>query len=260
MAANPYAAPKTHVADVPIAGPDGSFIRDGQSVAAGNGWTWISQAWDMNGQQRGTWIGLFVLFGVFVIVMSVIPFLGSLVLALVTPIIYGGVMLGCEAQRKGQRIEVGHLFAGFRQHTGKLVGVGVFTLLAFLAIFALVGVVFGFSMMAVMMGGNPTPDQLGSMMTVALGALIATGLSVPVYMAIWFSTPLITLNNLDVGEALKRSFRACLKNVLPFLVWGAVMFVLAIVASIPLMLGWLLLGPVLLASVYTSYRDIFYAG
>jgi hypothetical protein len=37
------------------------------------------------------------------------------------------------------------------------------------------------------------------------------------------------------------------------------MFVLAIVASIPLGLGWLLLGPVIIASVYTSYRDIFHS-
>lgn len=261
MSANPYAAPKTHVADVPLAGPDGSFLREGQSVSAGNGWNWISQAWQLNGQQRGTWIGIFVLFGVIVIVMSLIPFLGTLLLALVTPVLYGGIMQGCEAQRKGQRIEVGHLFAGFRNHTGKLVAVGVFTLLAFLAILVLVGLIFGFSMMAAMMGAEPTPEQMAAgMMGMLLGALVATGLSIPVYMAIWFSTPLITLNDLEVGDALKKSFQACLKNILPFLVWGFVMFVLAIVASIPLMLGWLLLGPVLLASVYTAYRDIFYAG
>jgi hypothetical protein len=33
---------------------------------------------------------------------------------------------------------------------------------------------------------------------------------------------------------------------------------LSILASIPLLLGWLLLGPVLMASVYLSYRDIFH--
>jgi hypothetical protein len=35
------------------------------------------------------------------------------------------------------------------------------------------------------------------------------------------------------------------------------MFVLAIVASIPLALGWLVLGPMIVASVYTAYRDIY---
>jgi hypothetical protein len=32
---------------------------------------------------------------------------------------------------------------------------------------------------------------------------------------------------------------------------------LAVVASLPLMLGWLALGPVLAASLYTAYRDIY---
>ena len=30
-----------------------------------------------------------------------------------------------------------------------------------------------------------------------------------------------------------------------------------VLASLPLMLGWLALGPVLAASLYTSYRDIY---
>jgi uncharacterized membrane protein len=57
--------------------------------------------------------------------------------------------------------------------------------------------------------------------------------------------------------ALKESFVGCLRNILPFLVYSIVVLVLGIVASIPLGLGWLVLGPVLIASVYTAYRDIF---
>ena len=36
-----------------------------------------------------------------------------------------------------------------------------------------------------------------------------------------------------------------------------VFFVLAIVASIPLLLGWLVLIPVMMASMYAGYRDMF---
>jgi hypothetical protein len=36
-----------------------------------------------------------------------------------------------------------------------------------------------------------------------------------------------------------------------------VVFVLALVATIPIGLGWLVLGPVLATSVYTAYLDIF---
>ena len=61
-----------------------------------------------------------------------------------------------------------------------------------------------------------------------------------------------------MGQALKTSFFVCLKNPMPFLTYGIAAFLLAIVASIPVFLGWLLLGPVLLASIYTGYRDIYY--
>jgi len=261
MATDPYAAPKSHVADVPSAGADGKFIAQGQGVSTGNGWSWIADAWALTGQQRGTWIGLFVLFAVVVIVLSLIPFLGSLLLALVMPVLYGGIMLGCDAQRRGQRMEVGHLFAGFKNHAGKLIGVGVITLLAFVAVFVVIMAIFGFGMMSMMMGGaEPTPEQIQTGMAgMLIALLVMTGLSVPIYMAIWFSTPLITLNDMQVGAALKTSFFACLKNILPFLVWGVMVFVLAIVATIPLGLGWLLFGPVVIASVFTAYRDIFYA-
>ena len=66
------------------------------------------------------------------------------------------------------------------------------------------------------------------------------------------------LTDMEVGAALKASFSACLKTILPFLVWSVMVLVLAIPASIPLFLGWLLLGPVLVVSIYTGYRDIFY--
>jgi len=108
-------------------------------------------------------------------------------------------------------------------------------------------------------GAEPSPDQLMGMgMTILLAVLVALAITVPVYMLMWFAAPLIVLGDLDVGQALKASFSGCLKNIVPFLVYGVMMLLLCIAASIPLFLGWLLLGPVITVSVYTSYRDIFH--
>ena len=57
---------------------------------------------------------------------------------------------------------------------------------------------------------------------------------------------------------MKESFSGCLKNIVPFLLYGVVLFVAAIVAAIPLGLGWLVLGPVIAGSLYASYRDIYF--
>jgi hypothetical protein len=255
---DPYAAPKSRVADAP-AGSD-NFISEGRAVAGG-GWSWITEAWRLVRQNTGTWIGLFVVFVVIVVVLSFIPFLGALALYVLGPIFIGGIMMGCDSARNGGDMTVGHLFAGFSRNAGKLAGIGLFALIAFIAILAVVIVIFGMSVAGLFMGAgaNADPAAMAAMgMTMMLAALVMLGLSVPVYMALWFAYPLVAINDFPVGQALKTSFSVCLKNILPFLVYGIAFLVLAFLATIPLGLGWLLLGPVLLASIYTSYRDAFY--
>ena len=56
---------------------------------------------------------------------------------------------------------------------------------------------------------------------------------------------------------MKQSFAGCLKNIVPFLVYGIVSMLLMVVATIPIFLGWLVLWPTVMGSVYASYRDIF---
>jgi len=58
---------------------------------------------------------------------------------------------------------------------------------------------------------------------------------------------------------MKASFEACLANLGPLLVYGLVYIGLAIIASIPLGLGWLVLGPMMAGSCYASWRRVFAA-
>jgi len=258
MSVDPYAAPKSRVADTPSGSEN--FIPEGRSVSAGNGWTWVTDGWATVKQNLGAWIGLIVIFAVIMIVLGFIPFIGAIALNLLIPILVGGVMLGCEAVRNGESITVGHLFAGFSKNAGRLAGVGAFVLLVYIAIFGILMVVFGTAMMGMFMGGASDPAAVAAMgVTLLLAVLVGVAISIPLYMAVWFSYPLIVINDFTVGQALKASFSACLKNIVPFLLYGIVIFVLVIIASIPLGLGWLLLGPVLLAALHGSYRDIFYS-
>jgi uncharacterized membrane protein len=50
-----------------------------------------------------------------------------------------------------------------------------------------------------------------------------------------------------------------MRNIIPFLVYGIVMMLLAIVAVIPFGLGMLVWVPLAITSTYTSYRAIFTA-
>jgi uncharacterized membrane protein len=82
-------------------------------------------------------------------------------------------------------------------------------------------------------------------------------LLLPVIMGIWFAAPLVVFHDHGAVDAMKASFAGCLKNILPFLWYSVIFMLLAIVATLPLGLGWLVLGPVLAASIYTAYRDIY---
>jgi len=65
------------------------------------------------------------------------------------------------------------------------------------------------------------------------------------------------LHNLSAVDAMKLSFAACLKNMLPFLLYGLIFMVLLIIAIIPVGLGLVIVVPMMMTSLYTSYTDIF---
>jgi len=259
MAENPYAAPRTRVEDVPEPLPDGDFLPEGRGVPPGNGWRWIADAWAFTGEQRWTFIGVFLLLMVIQIGAQFVPIIGPLAVALLNPVLTGGFVLGCEAVRRGESLEVGHLFAGFQRHSGKLIALGALSL-AFGIVAGLVMIlIVGASFLPLMAGAEPNPeDVMGMLVPMLLAVLVIMALSIPVTMAMLFATPLIVLNDSDVGSALKTRLVACLKNILPFLVWSVAILVLGFFATLPLFLGWLLLGPVLGVSLYMASRDIFY--
>jgi uncharacterized membrane protein len=76
-------------------------------------------------------------------------------------------------------------------------------------------------------------------------------------MAFWFAPALVILGGQAPVDAIKGSFAGSLKNIVPFLLYAVIYFVAAIVASIPVGLGWLVLIPVLMVTIYVSYRDIY---
>jgi hypothetical protein len=182
--------------------------------------------------------------------------LGTLLTALFWPVFVAGFCVGCRALDEGGELEIAHLFAGFRERLGPLLGVGALSLLASLIIGMVVGLGLGAGAFT-MMRGDPEAMAALAGTTLALLVLITMALLLPVMMAAWFAPALVVFQGEGVIDSMKGSFAGCLKNIVPFLVYGVVFFLLALLAMIPIGLGWLVLGPMLSASVYTSYRDIY---
>ena len=253
---NPYATPKATVADDTVI-LSANFVPGGRPVEAGRGWAWIAAAWELFKRQPGMWIGITLLLFVILVVASLIPIVGGVAMTLFAPVFAAGVVIGCRGLDEGKDLEIGHLFAGFRSRTGTLIGVGAVYLVISLIVMLVVGLSMGVGMVTMMGAGDP--EAMAAMgMTMVLAVLIMVALMLPIIMAVWFAAPLVVFHDHGVMDAMKGSFAGCLRNIVPFLIYGLVMFVFSFLASLPLLLGWLVLGPVLLASLYTGYRDIYF--
>lgn len=265
MSSNPYATPKSTVADEPVA--TGEYIPGGQRVPASHGWKWIAEGWELFKAAPGPWVGIAVVFGIWLLLpmIPLVGFLASLLMPFFTPVLFGGIMIGCRAIDAGHGLEFTHLFEGFKTHFGALVLVGAIsfaiTIVVMLIVFVPLAIIMGASMFGAMTGGQGqeiTPENLQMMgLGALLAALIFVALTLPVTAAMWFSPALVTGQRLTPVEAMKSSLIGCVRNFLPLIVYGLILLIPALLATIPLLLGWLILGPILAASVYAGYKDIY---
>jgi uncharacterized membrane protein len=229
-------------------------------VDAGRGINWWTEAWALFAKNAGMWIVLALILIVILVVLSLIPLLGSLAASLLAPVLAGGWMLAARKVEAGGALEAGDLFAAFKgDKLTPLLVLGAVLLVATLVIALAVGALGFGAIMGMTVGG--AHQSAGGMMA-AMGAgmlalLVGLALGLLAAMAVWFAPALVVFRNVAPVDALKASFSASLKNIVPFLLYGVIYFIAAIVASIPFGLGWIVLVPVVLLTVYVSYKDVF---
>ena len=232
----------------------------GKTVAAHRGWDWIAGGWALFLKSPLVWLLWVVVLVILVLVLlSLGAPTGRLLLILLGPAIMAGIACGCRDLDEGRPMRFARLFAGFGAQAGKHLAVGAICAVAtaLIAVGAILGTGVALSSLS-----SPeevlalTPEQL---LSILLALLIMLALLIPVAMAAWFAPLLVAFGGRGPLAALRDSFAASLRNVAPMLVYGLVLVPLIFVATLPILLGWLVLLPVLLASVYVSYKDIFTA-
>ncbi len=245
---NPYNSPEANLAPE----PSGNFtFHEPRTVGIGRGCAWIGEGFGYFKQNPGHWILTCIVGFILMMILAVIP-LVNLAVGLFTYVWLAGLVLGVKAQYDGEDFNVSYLFAGFKNNFGQLVLLGLIMLIASFGImFAVLGSLF------LQIAQGNTEAIMADPTAILLGFLIAMAIMIPLMMAFWFAPSLIVLNNIPVFAALKYSFIACLKNFLPFLIYGILFFLLYIIAIIPLALGLLVIMPMFFASIFASYKDIF---
>jgi uncharacterized membrane protein len=229
-----------------------------RSVSAGKGIDWIPAGWRLFTPAWLMWIVSILVLVVLAIVVNLVPVIGGLAFQVLNPVFAAGFVVACRAVEKGGEFEIEHLFAGFKHQFANLAIVGLLLLAGWVAIFLVVAAIVGFGIFGILMsGGDAVTAIAASGMSIALGLLVMLALMVPLMMFYWFAPALVIMHGTPPIAALKASFSGCLRNMVPFLVWGLVMTVLCLVLLIPFGLGMLVWIPLAITSSYAAYRDIY---
>lgn len=253
---DPFTPPK---ANVDAAASDEDWpLGEPRRVPIGNSWTWIADGFRLFVKSPVFWIVNVVLYLIIISVLSFIPLI-SIAVYIINPIFQGGFMYSCRQLDDGDDMSVGDLFVGFSTKGAPLAAVGGLYLVGVIAIMLFVGVIAAIIYFSVgpeyFQALSETPDQIG--LLVILGVLVVMALAIPLAMAIWFAPPLVMFHEIEVFDALKMSFKGCWRNILPLVVYGVILLVIVIIATIPFGLGLFVVGPVAIATMYTAYKDIF---
>jgi uncharacterized membrane protein len=236
------------------------LVEPPRSTSAGAGVDWIGEGWRLFARAPLMWVVSILVLFVIAIVISLVPFIGSLAFQVLQPVFAAGYVVACRSLETGGEFEIEHIFAGFKRNFANLLIVGLIFMALSLALLLVFAVFAGFGLVMAFVAGDTNdmlPALMASGMSIAIGALIMLALMVPVMMAYWFAPALVMMHDMAPVAAMKESFRGCLKNIMPFLIYGFVMMVLCIVAAIPVGLGLLVWFPVAIASTYAAYRSIY---
>lgn len=224
------------------------------------GWEWIKQGFALFKKAPLLWVVLLLICLAAALALSSIPVLGEPLVSLLMPVILVGLMSGCRSLEQGEELELAHLFIGFQRHTSQLITLGGIALVGQYLIFGLMMMTGGSELVSLLMSSQPDADPSvlaqafeGAGFAVLLGAVLFSLLM----MAMQFAPMLVFFNSIAPVEAMKLSLRAFLYNVGPMLVYVITFTFLAILASLPMMLGWLVLLPLVFTSLYASYCDLF---
>ena len=201
---------------------------------AGWGISWITKAFAIFKDQFLLWLAIGVVYLIIAMIGSSVPVI-NFIFPFLSFVFVGGIIKGCADQAIGNELRFDHLFSAFYTHLKPLV------------------ILFGG--MALSLAQESSDVAIAGMV---LGVLLVFVLLFPVLMAIWFAPALIVLHNIEPVQAMKMSFKGCLKNILPFFVfWLIAPIIMILMVVFTLGLGMLALLPIGMITYYTSYRDVW---
>ncbi|OIO58967.1 MAG: hypothetical protein COX57_07030 [Alphaproteobacteria bacterium CG_4_10_14_0_2_um_filter_63_37] len=240
-------------------------------VPASRGKAWFSQGWALykKAPLPFTVMGLIAL--CLQLMGSFNPML-QVVVCLLSPVLLSGLFWGAQRAERGESVDIGLIFQGFREKTAPLLKLGAI-MLGFLGMIVLVLIVtIAPAMLDAIAQTGMTPGDMEQPMTQEeaiillssiswgviplVGMVVAALLTVVATLGLVFAIPLIVFHNLGASPAFGGSIKANLVDWAPIGLAGIFWLLLAIPATITFV-GMLVLFPVTFLALYVAQKEIF---
>lgn len=231
---------------------------DFKKLDMGQGVAWYGCGWNLFRQTASMWVLTGILFLVIGFISFLIPVLGPMVFMLLVPMLAAGFYFGADDVRQGRSLKAGSLFQAFSEEQVRtpLLILGALFLGLIVIAAAVMMLAAGTGMMSMGPNDGVAPQKLFSR-GFGLGFVTMLLVQVLIAMCMFFAIPLTVFDKLAPIDAIKTSFQAAVRNILPSLLFIIVYIVLAFIASIPFLLGFIVLLPIVFCSIYCAYREVF---
>jgi hypothetical protein len=243
---------------------------DARRLPARHGILWLLAGFALFRRQPPLMTALTFGYLLTVIAVNLIPHVGPVLLPLLLPVLTVILANGCRAIERGQAFAGESLMFSLSVQRVGLVRLGGLHLIGS-SLLVLGGLAFG---EPINISDGMSQEEAAALLT-DLGILLVV--ASPLLMAFWFAPLLTAWNGVSAGKSLFFSFVASWRNWRAFAMYGLALAVvgavlpgliliiaglisqslLAILSVALRMLLIFILAPVMVASVYLSYRDVF---
>jgi len=249
-------------------------------VPANRGWNWVLTGFALYRKSPAMWAFLTLSYIMLMQLLGLVPALGWFAATVLIPAFSASFMIVSRELDEGRALRVDLLFSGFRANMPALLKQGLAYLASALGILAMSALIDGGDLLQLMILGAKPPAEAYEDGRLAWAAILAGALYLPMLAAFWFAPALSAWRHMPALQALFYSFFAAARNWQAFLAYALALALLSVVCSfvlfalallvrallgnrsqgafllvmLPVMLSYV---PILFASFYASYRDVF---
>lgn len=228
-------------------------VRD---VRSSRGPAWLAGGWGHFRRAPLVWMGLSAGWMLITLALVLVPVIGGVAANLLQPVFFASFAMTARRQLSGEAPEMGDLFLGFRRPLRPLVNLGAILLVAEIAIFFLM------SMLGLPGVGDAEEvatlaDYVRALQGKEWILVVGVLLTALVKGALWFAPALLAFHELPTAHVIRWSVFAALSNLGAMLAYGIALTVVFVAGALPWGLGLLVVIPVMVASTYTGYAEVF---